>query len=193
MMLNFLWPSIATLVLILLEMFVMKRKNSPWYYVRFFCILLSLNLLFFMSTLDAKEKKLSTIIPKHEMWLLSNEQFSHYNHLYYMNVMQGDTCIYEARNLCYWIPNRTDRQKAEELFRIAVLTAVSLGDLKVIAGNLIISLSNYGLDVYAEYNKMRALLTEAKYHYKMAIFYLDILMRDGREINYKYGSDFINN
>lgn len=50
---TFIWPAISTLVLILTEIFYMKRKNAPWYYVQFFLIILSISLLLFRVNLEA--------------------------------------------------------------------------------------------------------------------------------------------
>lgn len=177
---NLITPSVSTLVLIFLESMVMKRKNSPWYYVRFFCILLSLNLLFFMAKLQAIEEEIYLRIPIDKMWVLTDDERDYHDFEYQLHLREGKRFFNMAHDLCWYIPNRTDREKAEELFRIAVLTAISLGDWKVIIGNLIVSLSNYGVDVYRAHNRMKTCLLNSKYNYKMAIFHLDILMRDGR-------------
>lgn len=177
----FLWPAIATLVLVSMELVWMKRKNSPRYFITFFSILLAISSFFFIAKAEAADLKK---IPNHKFWALADSEYIKYNNAYHSHVEGGHYFFEEANKLTWFISNRTDRKYAEELFRLGVLTAVSLGDWKIIVGNIIVSLAERGMDAYSVYNDMNLLLNESLYHFEMALFYLDILMRDGRGPSY---------
>lgn len=123
-------------------------------------------------------------IPNHKFWALRDSEYIKYNNAYHSHVAAGHYFFKEANDMTWSISNRTDRKYAEELFRLGLLTAVSLGDWKIIVGNIIVSLGERGMEAYAVYNEMNLLLRESLYNFELALFYLDILMRDGRGPSY---------
>lgn len=176
---TFTWPAISTLVLLIAELFYKKRKNEPWYYIQFFLIIWSVALFFFMAQAEAHQppQKQKIYIP--ETYAVTYHDLVTYELLYNENLENGYKFFNSAQNRCIFFPKRTDREKAQECFRIAVSTIASLGDWKVVIGNIIISLGNYGLDVYEAYTQMENDLQWSEYHFDMALFYLDILIRYG--------------
>lgn len=178
---TFIFPIIATIILISLETWVMKRKNSPLFYVQFFCFVAAARLLFFISNVDAIEEmpKIPTF-PTQKMWILTDREYNRYDNLYLDHIMWGKTYFDEADQMTVYIKKKKDRERAIQLFRQLVLSAVTIYDYKAFIGVLIVNLSEYGIEAYDGYTDMNTLLEKSKYNYEMAIFYLDILIRDGR-------------
>jgi len=181
----FLLPSVATLTLILMEIFWWKRQNSSLYFIRFFCFLSAIRLLFFIAHIEATEEtpKLPTF-PNCKMWALSQQEYDRYNYLYNDHMMWGHSYFQDAHQLTSYIKKKTDRERAEQLFRQFILTVVTAYDYKTFISALLITLSEYGIEAFDAHNDMTTLLEKAKYNYEMAVFYLDILMRDGRGPSY---------
>lgn len=123
------------------------------------------------------------------MYALSNQEWVEQDNQYHYHLNNGHKCFNNAKKLCSYLPRRSDQEKCTELFRMAVLTIVSLGDWKVVIANLMISLGDYGIAVYDEYKNIENYLLWADYHFEMALFHLDIIMRSGLEPTY-YSNHF---
>lgn len=108
----FLLPLAATLILILMEILITKRKNSPRFYIQFLLFVTAARLLFFIVHVDATEEvpKMPTFFgikmpefPQHKMWGLTQKEYDHYDWLYLDHCQWGHAYFNDAEQMTWYI------------------------------------------------------------------------------------------
>ena len=92
----------------------------------------------------------------------------------------GDRCLNDAKNKCWWLPDLDDREKARYCFtNIGVLVCPGDPKSKLII-SIVTTLIQYGLDCSEQWHYINNKLYWAQYHYEMMEFYED-LIKHGHE------------
>lgn len=109
--------------------------------------------------------------------LLTDKQINEMQKKYDFHLKEGHRCFNAANKLCKLIPDASDKETAEKLFRFAITTAAgkAVGGYPGVVASLITHLIEYAINSYKEYQQMETYLNEAKYHYEMCAFYKDII------------------
>jgi hypothetical protein len=188
-MYQLIFPAFMTLIVFLFNL--REKKKIPLYqYIGFFFLLASFNFLFSSSKAYAeydlfKERYLTAIngqiiiqtkdemthkpkkslreINKQFMWDCREKMDYHFD--------EGCKCFKEAQEACLWIPDLTERDKAQFCFNnfLAVL-APGTAKIKAIAA-LLSAFAQYTNGVMIEWQKIDTKLQQTKYHWEMEEFY----------------------
>ena len=186
----------TTLVVYLFEKFTGSMRK-PIHYLWLFIFLLLLRLLFTCFPLEAEEGE-SLFIGFDEPICLEEVQcnFSYFQASAVITEKQknyilvkmdefkkkGKAHFNEANRICLFIPDATDREKADFLFRQAVLLSISFFDYRTIVANLIVELANYGLKIYEQYQKIEDNLIQSKLAFENYNYFKKILEDHGYKI-----------
>ncbi len=108
---------------------------------------------------------------------LTPEQQKNYKNKAQFHLKESDRCYKEAYYMCWYIPNRDDRENAYDCFKYAVGALMPGTPLCKAAGVVLVAAGDYGLNCLKEWNKMQTLLKEAQYHFEMYEFYVTVQVR----------------
>jgi len=91
----------------------------------------------------------------------------------------GDRCFNDAKNMCWWMPDMSMRDKSDYAFRnITILGCPGDPRSKLITA-LLTTLVQYGADCYEEWANINTKLHWAQYHYEMMELYQKIIADGG--------------
>lgn len=85
--------------------------------------------------------------------------------------------LWMAQDLVWYLPQTTDREKAEYCFTTLLTTFSAPTPWSKIAAACIAFLSKYGLSCMDEWEKIQTYLYEAKHHFELEEFYEDVLIK----------------
>lgn len=92
----------------------------------------------------------------------------------------AERCLNDAKNLCWYMPDRTMKENSQYAFRnIAVLACPGDPKSKLITA-LVTTLIEYGVDCYEEWSSINTKLHWAQYHYEMYELYSEIVRQGSR-------------
>ena len=87
----------------------------------------------------------------------------------------GDRCLNDARQKCWYYPKLTERRKMEYSFSaMATLAAPGTPQSKLIS-TLLVTLVNFGVDAWSEWDEMKTKLNWSEYHYGMMEFHQHLI------------------
>lgn len=200
----FIKPLIATLSIYVFGVFI-KKKSKPIIYILFFLAYCLLDLILGQKAYAADVGRVSenqfieiqgkncipnaNIEKKHLKIALNyllriqstltpeNRRF--YEEKVQFHAKNGEECYNKAEGKSWYLPDLTDRKKAD----ICFLTALGLlfpGEPKIkIAAAISVFMAEYGPACVDEWHEIQSLLYEADYHYEMMLFYQEVLDTDG--------------
>ncbi len=108
---------------------------------------------------------------------LTPEQQKEYKKKSDFHLREADRCYKEAQKLCWYLPDRDDRDTADNCFKYAVSLLLPGTPLAKAAGFVLILAGDYALDCINEWRKIETKLREAQYHYEMYEHYLNIQLK----------------
>jgi len=113
---------------------------------------------------------------KYEGTLSPNERARYVDAINY-NEQQAIACYDQAKIKCWWLPDLSDRNRAQYCFNSFMATLAASTPMSKCIHALISMLTNYGLDCLYEWNNINQLLLRSQYHYEMKEFYETVLIK----------------
>ncbi len=160
-------PVIITIIYMVADI-LLARFKSLWKYIIIFLFICGLEFFFSVSICQAN-------IPKYEC--LTQVQRTDYERKVKYHLLKANYCFNQAYEESMFIPNLDSKTIARHLFE-SCLWSIGTGTLRGAAiASLGVSLYNYGMFMYDQWELIDTLLLESKYHYEMMDFYNNVLRK----------------
>lgn len=148
-------------------------KNQWHYYLAFILFVLG---IFFVSrghSLENPHAIKHIQIHLHKALLYENCKTNKQKYLFHKE--NGDRCLEDAKNRCWYLPNLTDRDNARYCWSNAAALLYPGTPVSKVVAVIITTLTQYGIDCNGEWDYIHTKLYWSQYHYEMMEFYKGLI------------------
>lgn len=173
--------SLVTVLIIAIVLILLKRGLYFWQYLTLFFLLSGFG---FWAQADATiYRNPCRLSSAWEIRMISEDigpreltatERGKYKRLADLHKLDGDRSLHFAENICLYLPEKSDRERAADCFRVAMVAMIPADPVTKAIAMLITLLTQHGIDCLDAWRDIDEHLGWAQYHYEMYEFYASL-------------------